>query len=195
MSSDLEELRRRRSEQEDALRQQKMYEKERKKAQKGIIKASRKSMRSKARAAAKEAYPDSKLVLVYNGKPIAVREVERPAQVVRSAPSQARRLPDGPYRSVGSMNPEPVTGIPMAGRPVVRNVGCYGGMCEADVGSVRGTPVRKKAPAKKKPAASANKKASAKTTKKATVRKKPASKTTSRKSTAKAAPKKCGTRR
>lgn len=195
MSSDLEELRRRRSEQEDALRQQKMYEKERKKAQKGIIKASRKSMRSKARAAAKEAYPGSKLVLVYNGKPIAVREVERPAQVVRSALSQARRLPDGPYRSVGSMNAEPVTGIPMAGRPVVRNAGCYGGMCEADVGSVRGTPVRKKAPAKKKPAASANKKASAKTTKKALVRKKPASKTTSKRSTAKAAPKKCGTRR
>ena len=194
MSSDLEELRRRRSEQEDALRQQKMYEKERKKAQKGIIKASRKSMRSKARAAAKEAYPDSKLVLVYNGKPIAVREVERPAQGARSAPSQARRLPDGPYRSVRSMNAEPVTGIPMAGRPVVRNVGCYGGMCEADVGSVRGTPVRRKAPAKKKPAASANKRVSTQTTKKAPA-KKSSSKTTARKSTAKAAPKKCGTRR
>ena len=194
MSSDLEELRRRRSEQEDALRQQKMYEKERKKAQKGIIKASRKSMRSKARAAAKEAYPDSKLVLVYNGKPIAVREVERPAQVVRSAPSQARRLPDGPYRSVGSMNAEPVTGIPMAGRPVVRNVGCYGGMCEADVGSVRGTPVRKKAPAKKKKVLKLEDEYYAKTTKKAPA-KKSSSKTTSKRSTAKSAPKKCGTRR
>ncbi len=194
MSSDLEELRRRRSEQEDALRQQKMYEKERKKAQKGIIKASRKSMRSKARAAAKEAYPDSKLVLVYNGKPIAVREVERPAQVVRSAPSQARRLPDGPYRSVGSMNAEPVTGIPMAGRQIVSDPRCYGGMCEADVRSVKGTSVRKKAPTKKKPAASANKKASAKTSRKAPA-KKSSSKTTSKRSTAKAASKKCGTRR
>lgn len=194
MSSDLEELRRRRSEQEDALRQQKMYEKERKKAQKGIIKASKKSMRSKARAAAKETYPDSKLVLVYNGKPIAVREVERPAQVVRSAPPQVRRLPDGPYRSVGGMNAEPVMGIPMAGRPVVRNGGCYGGMCEADVGSVKGTPVRKKAPVKKKPAVSANKRASCKTTRKAPA-KKSSSKTMSKRSTAKAAPRKCGTKR
>ena len=194
MASDIEELRRRQSEKETELREQKRYEKERKKAQKGIIKANRKSMRSKARTAAKEAYPDSKLVLVYNGKPIAVREVERPAQVVRSPSTQVRRLPDGPYRSSGSMNAEPITGIPMAGRPIVSNPGCYGAMCEADVKSVKGTPVRKKAPSKRKPAASANKKASTKTTKKVPA-KKTASKTTSKRSTAKTTSKKCGTKR
>lgn len=192
MVSDIEDLRRRQAQQEAAMREQRRNEKDRRKAQKGIVRADRKSMRSKARTAAKEAYPDSRIVLVYNGRPIAVREVERPAQVVRAEPRPVTRLPDGPYPGNGYPMAVPeatYTGIPMGGRLIVRDPDCFGGRCEANVKPATGTPVRK-------PSRNTSKKTLVEKTTKGTSSKTTAKKASPKKSTSgKTAPRKCGSKR
>lgn len=160
----LEELQRMRSQKEAAFREQRRSEKDQRKAQRGIRRAETRSYRSKARQAAKEAYPDSRLVLVFNGRPISVREVERPAEVVRSQNIMARRV--DPYRE-SSMNILPaynmpsynvVPGIPVehAG-PCTRGcAGCDGTGCgrkttqkKAAKGPTGKTAAKKTAPPKK----------------------------------------------
>ena len=190
MASELEELRRRQAAQEAALREQRRNEKDERKARKGITKAQRKEGRSKARQAAKSAYPESKLILVYNGRPIAVREVERPAAVVRATGVPVRMISDAPIHSE-RIQGMPSMGIPMDGRIVVTDPRCHNGVCEANTGSKRSTA--KKTTTKKNVSKAPAKKTSPKktTTKKNTTKKAPAKKTTVKKP----APKKCGSKR
>ena len=84
MASDLDHLRKQQAEELAALKAAQKEEREMRKAQKSIKKSRAKQARTRARKAAKEAYPESNLILVWNGRPIAVREVERPAQIVRA---------------------------------------------------------------------------------------------------------------
>lgn len=174
------------------MREQMRNEKERRKAQRRILRADRRSKRSEARIAAKEAYPDSRIVLVYNGRPIAVREVEKPVQVVRTHPRQVMRLPDAPYRGCGSVPNGPCmayTGTPMGGHIVVRDPDCFGGRCEADVGLATGSPMRKKSGA-------ASKKTSTKKTSKGTPSKASTKKSSTKKiPSGKPAQRRCGSRR
>lgn len=102
MANDLDHLRKQQAEELAALKAAQKEEREMRKAQKSIKKSRTKQARTRARKAAKEAYPESNLILVWNGRPIAVREVERPAQIVRAQ----NILPRGQYaaRPVRSEN-------------------------------------------------------------------------------------------
>ncbi len=110
MATDLDILRKQQAEELAALKAQQKDERDMRKMQRTIRKSRAKKMRSKARQAAKETYPDSNLVLVWNGRPIAVREVERPAQIVRSPnilPRAVRNdniLPRASYNIIASQN-------------------------------------------------------------------------------------------
>lgn len=84
MDTDLDALKAQQKEELAALKAQQKEEREMKKARRSIKRSRAKQMRSKARQAAKAAYPESGLILVWNGRPIAVREMERPAKIVRS---------------------------------------------------------------------------------------------------------------
>lgn len=180
----IEELRRQQSEQEAAFREQRKLEKDMRKAQKGIRKAKSRELRSRARQAAKDADPDAKLVLVWNGRPIAVREVERPARIVRSdSMVMCNVTPDGRVvRNVlpgASRNARPAIRVPEgmaeSGRVVFNACPQCNGCCNGCGGcgkTKRRSPAKtasKKAPTRKtaskgtaKKATSSNRKPAAK---------------------------------
>lgn len=117
MDTDLDALKKQQSAELAALKAQQKEEREMKKARRSIKRSRVKQMRSKARQAAKTAYPESGLILVWNGRPIAVREMERPAKIVRSPNVMPRSrqyvvqpvisqnyMPKASYNYLASMN-------------------------------------------------------------------------------------------
>ncbi len=110
--------------QRTALKQERELEKRQKKARRKLARAQRSSARSKARRAAKEAAPD-RFVIVLNGRPVEVRAVERPSEIVGLPPArpQTRRKDSPPSPGCGpSCNGRCRTkAVPMGSKMPVKN--------------------------------------------------------------------------